>query len=187
MSSEATPPLQDGPEPPEPQGEGVGEEEAPEEAVDEADNGGKAKPKRSKPTREEMQERGRKGGLASGASRRGERTPGDHSDQAIVAKLRNKAAKGDIAAARELREWQHLDPESDAAGDEWLALLTTRERLLVRDLLRHVRGRKLGQVEGEWQVPTDDALPSEATSPALSPSTTGGEGEPEQGDAEPIR
>lgn len=146
-----------------------GGEEAREEAVAEADNGGRAKQPRSKPSREEMQARGRKGGLASGRSRRGETPSGDkadNSDAAIVAKLRNKAARGDIAAARELREWQHLDPESDAAGDEWLSLLTTQERGLVRDLLRHVRARKLGQVEGEW-------LPPMAT-PMVSGEATGG-------------
>lgn len=107
-------------------------------------------------------------GRRSGAARRGEGpSTTDTSDAAIVAKLRNKAAKGDVAAARELREWAAIDPDSDQAGDEWLSLLTTRERGIVRDLLRHVRARKLGQAEGEW-------LPSEATLAVASDGDTGG-------------
>ena len=120
-------------------------------------------------------------GRRSGAARRGEGPKAtDTSDSAIVAKLRNKAAKGDIAAARELREWQAIDPDSDQAGDEWLSLLTTRERGIVRDLLRHVRARKLGQAEGEWPLPVEatEALPSAATGsrPSALPSVTTEEG-----------
>lgn len=72
------------------------------------------------------------------------------TDAAIVRKLRQKAARGDVPAARELREWQARDPASDAGGDEWLGLLTQGERAAMRALMRHVRARKLGQVEGEW-------------------------------------
>jgi hypothetical protein len=74
--------------------------------------------------------------------------PADTSDAAIIRKLRSKAARGDVAAARELREWAAKDPEHKGAGDEWLALLAPEERAVVRDLMRHVRAREPGQVEG---------------------------------------
>lgn len=38
-------------------------------------------------------------------------------DQAIVSKLQALARKGDVAAARELREWRRLDPARGASAD----------------------------------------------------------------------
>jgi hypothetical protein len=65
---------------------------------------------------------------AEGSARK---TPSDTSDAAIIRKLRQKAARGDVAAARELREWTDKDAEAQA-GDEWLSLLAREERALVR-------------------------------------------------------
>jgi hypothetical protein len=76
--------------------------------------------------------------------------PAEQDDAAIIRKLRQKAAKGDVPAARELREWQDRDADSDATGDEWMALATPQERAYALSLHRHIRARKLGQAEGEW-------------------------------------
>jgi hypothetical protein len=45
-----------------------------------------------------------------------------------------------VNAARELREWRVLDVET-VRGDEWLALLTPRERGIVRRLIERALTR----------------------------------------------
>lgn len=49
-------------------------------------------------------------------------------DRAVVARLEQAAKKGDVAAARELREWRRLDPAQGAGRD------ALRLALLIGDL-----------------------------------------------------
>jgi hypothetical protein len=61
------------------------------------------------------------------------------SDAEIISVLRRKAARGDASAARELREWR--DRERHVAGDEWMRLLDSRERRIVRAIIARARAR----------------------------------------------
>jgi hypothetical protein len=53
------------------------------------------------------------------------------ADAEIVAALRRKAGKGDVTAARELREWEGREERAHLAGDAWLAVLEPKERSLI--------------------------------------------------------
>jgi hypothetical protein len=57
------------------------------------------------------------------------------SDAQIIAVLRRKARKGDVNAARELREWRTYE-STLMQGDGWLEVLTPRERGVVRRLIQ---------------------------------------------------
>src|SRR5262252_5948806 len=112
--------------------------------------------------REKAREAGRKGGLARADRRRQEQAAledlpepeegvardgmavagGVASAQAraVVAKLQAKAQAGDVAAARELREWLRLDPAREAGRDALrlallVAQLTTVQRRALHDWL----------------------------------------------------
>jgi hypothetical protein len=61
-------------------------------------------------------------------------------DRAVVARLEQAAKKGDVAAARELREWRRLDPAQGAGKDALrLALLigelTAKQKKALHDWL----------------------------------------------------
>jgi hypothetical protein len=63
-------------------------------------------------------------------------------DRAVVARLEQAAKKGDVAAARELREWRRLDPVKGAGQDALrLALLigelSAEQRRAMLDWLGH--------------------------------------------------
>jgi hypothetical protein len=57
------------------------------------------------------------------------------TDADIVRTLRTKAERGDVNAARELREWRTLE-SSATQGDLWVELLTPRERQFVRRVIQ---------------------------------------------------
>jgi hypothetical protein len=61
------------------------------------------------------------------------------SDAQIISVLRRKAARGDASAARELREWR--DREHQVNGDEWMRLLDSRERRIVRRIIARAMAR----------------------------------------------
>jgi hypothetical protein len=89
-------------------------------------------------------------------------------DRAIVRRLEQDAAKGDVAAARELREWRRRDPAREAGADALrLALLVSRlstvqRRALfdwVTDALREQESpaqqdNREGSNEGDEAVPS---------------------------------
>jgi hypothetical protein len=62
------------------------------------------------------------------------------SDAQIVSVLRRKAGKGDVTAARELREWRDRQG-SELESDAWMLLLTPRERGIVRRLIERALAR----------------------------------------------
>lgn len=64
----------------------------------------------------------------------------DESDAGIIAALRRKASKGDVNAARELREWRAVEGHL-LEGEGWLEVLTERERALVRRLIQRALRR----------------------------------------------
>jgi hypothetical protein len=91
-----------------------------------------ARPGSPRFTSETAREAGRKGGAvmrARAQERRAREAEGAEpagmaasatvarSDAAVVQKLQAKAEKGDVAAARELREWRRRDPAADASAD----------------------------------------------------------------------
>jgi len=85
------------------------------------------------------------------------------TDSDIVLKLRGKAAKGDVAAARELREWLERGRGTELAGDAWLARLTHEQRAQLRTWIEESEARELvpsrRDREGEdapAQVTTED-------------------------------
>jgi hypothetical protein len=62
------------------------------------------------------------------------------TDADIVRTLRTKAERGDVNAARELREWRTLE-SSATQGDLWMELLTPRERQFVRRVIERALKR----------------------------------------------
>jgi hypothetical protein len=61
-------------------------------------------------------------------------------DRAVVARLEQAAKKGDVAAARELREWRRLDPARGADQDALrlallIAQLSAQQRAALRQWL----------------------------------------------------
>ena len=74
-------------------------------------------------------EKARAAGQASAAARRA-RASASTSDERIVQALRTKAEKGDVNAARELREWRDREQALTHGGD-WLAALNEEERAAV--------------------------------------------------------
>lgn len=73
-------------------------------------------------------------------ARGGEQAPPPDSDAAIVSALRRKAGKGDVNAARELREWRVVEGHL-IEGEGWLELLTVEEREDVRALIQRALAR----------------------------------------------
>ena len=62
------------------------------------------------------------------------------TDADIVRTLRRKAEKGDVAAARELREWRDREA-SLTQGDGWMAVLTAEERHAVIEIIERALAR----------------------------------------------
>jgi FixJ family two-component response regulator len=58
----------------------------------------------------------------------------------IVSALRRKAGRGDVNAARELREWSSRENEQ-LRSDAWMQALTPRERAIVRRLIERALKR----------------------------------------------
>jgi hypothetical protein len=66
----------------------------------------------------------------------------DTSDAGIVRALRKKAAKGDAAAARELREWLDRDAGEELSTWRWLELLTDEQRDAVQAIVDEVDAQR---------------------------------------------
>jgi hypothetical protein len=88
-------------------------------------------------------------------------------DRAVVARLEQAAKKGDVAAARELREWRRLDPAQGAGHDalrlaQLIGELSTEQRqALLGWLLDALRGqdRPPQASNREGSVEANDSLP----------------------------
>ena len=148
---------------------------------------------------EKAREAGRKGGLARQAQLRAEREaleelPGadegaalgrtaaaagaaSTQDRAIVRKLQAKAQAGDVAAARELREWRRLDAAQAVGADalrmaQLVSALSNPQRRALHDwLVEQLSPAQQDIREGSNEV--DQALPEErevATSEPLPPA-----------------
>jgi hypothetical protein len=62
------------------------------------------------------------------------------TDADIVRTLRSKAARGDVNAARELREWRAVEAQT-LQGDAWMEVLDRRERRIVRRIIERALAR----------------------------------------------
>jgi hypothetical protein len=62
------------------------------------------------------------------------------ADADIIRTLRRKAAKGDVNAARELREWRTRE-DTATQGDGWLEILSPQERRIVRRIIQRALKR----------------------------------------------
>jgi hypothetical protein len=62
------------------------------------------------------------------------------TDADIIRTLRRKAAKGDVNAARELREWRTRE-DTATQGDGWLEILSPQERRIVRRIIQRALKR----------------------------------------------
>jgi len=87
------------------------------------------------------------------------------SDAAVVSKLQAKAEKGDVAAARELREWRRRDPAQDASADAvrlgvLITALPTTTRAWLVDRLVEAQKLPAQQDIREGSVETDQSLPA---------------------------
>jgi len=87
------------------------------------------------------------------------------SDAAVVSKLQAKAEKGDVAAARELREWRRRDPAQDASADAvrlgvLITALPTTTRAWLVDRLVEAQKLPAQQDIREGSVESDQSLPA---------------------------
>jgi hypothetical protein len=119
-----------------------------------------------------LAERGRMGVKARQAAAAERKAAGEGiasaADRAIVSKLEAAAKRGDVAAARELREWRRLDASKGAGQDNLrLALLvsqltTANRRELLDWLVERLREQE-SPAHGEVREGSDrgeEALPS---------------------------
>ena len=163
--------------------------------------------------REAAREAGRRGGAATAAARRRDREAAElagvlgregaaeglaasqpirtsAADADVIAALRRDAKRGDVAAARELREWQRLD-QAQGAGQEALslALLATQLpstllaalRSTVLDLVRasQAEGERPAQEQNrEGSDEADRSLPLGAAALAEPEATPRSDGTP---------
>jgi hypothetical protein len=93
----------------------------------------------------------------------------------VVARLEQAAKKGDVTAARELREWRRLDPAQGVGQDalrlaQLIGQLSTEQRRAMRDWLLDAlrdQDRPAQAHNREGSVEADDSLPE-----GLSANTT---------------
>jgi hypothetical protein len=117
------------------------------------------------------------GGAAPGGS--GARGAGssatDQADIAVVRELERKAQSGDVAAARELREWRRRDPAQDADADA-LAIaaivvrFTRSQRAELRSMLLQILEGPANEGIREGTIDGFDAPPPTGTGPTASPA-----------------
>jgi len=96
-------------------------------------------------------------------------------DRAVVARLEQAAKKGDVAAARELREWRRLEPAEGAGADalrlaQLITQLSTQQRAALRQwLLDQLREDEVLAETGTWSA---GARPQSGTSSPAGSSTS---------------
>lgn len=77
----------------------------------------------------------------------------DTSDEAILSKLRQKAAKGDVAAAKTVMEWEARRGSTELHGDAWLARLTAPQRAQLRQWIEEAEAKDR---RGKSSAPDDE-------------------------------